>query len=195
MVQQITRKQVVAFRLAAVQDEVAGWWEAPISIFSLGLTRFPVTLWLPWDKGIVGDPEGRNPGNSQGFAVPCWQVGVPSGVLCSMLRDLQRCMEPIMWLKGNNILEASLLEVADYEPGVSPNQAEEATLLGKDPRPQEAWKTTTHPPDCPEETPEPRVVTRVADPQNVWQQMPPHLWGSDCPPRCLACLPWKMQSP
>ena len=68
-----------------------------------------------------------------------------------MAEDLQRCMEPLMQLKGDD-MEASLLEAADNEPGESLTLTEEATLLGKDPSPQEVQETTTHPPDYQEET-------------------------------------------
>ena len=54
-----------------------------------------------------------------------------------------------MYLKGDDILEVLLLEATDNEPGASLTLAEEPTLLGKDPTPQEAQETTTHPPDHP----------------------------------------------
>ena len=43
-----------------------------------------------------------------------------------------------MCLEGDDILEASLLEAADNEPGASPTLTEEATLLGEDLTPEEA---------------------------------------------------------
>ena len=60
--------------------------------------------------------------------------GASFRVLCNVVRDHQRCMEPLMYLKGDDILEALLLEATDNEPGASPTPAEEAALLGKDPR-------------------------------------------------------------
>ena len=41
-----------------------------------------------------------------------------------------------MHLKGDDVMEALLLKVADNEPGVSPFLSEEATLLNKDPTPR-----------------------------------------------------------
>ena len=35
MVQQATKKQAVAFRLPTFQEDVAGWWDAPMSTYSL----------------------------------------------------------------------------------------------------------------------------------------------------------------
>ena len=40
MVQQITRKKAAACRLPTVQEEVVGWWEAPLSIHGLGQQDF-----------------------------------------------------------------------------------------------------------------------------------------------------------
>ena len=72
-----------------------------------------------------------------------------------------------MHLKGDDILEASLLEAADNGPGASQTLAEEATLLGKDPTPQEARETTTCPPDCQEDTPEPKDAAGVVGPLDI----------------------------
>ena len=36
MVQQVARKQVMAFKLLTVQDKVVGLWEVPLSICGLG---------------------------------------------------------------------------------------------------------------------------------------------------------------
>ena len=36
LVQQAARKQAMAFRLPVVQEEVTGWWEAPVGVCSLG---------------------------------------------------------------------------------------------------------------------------------------------------------------
>ena len=71
-----------------------------------------------------------------------------------------------MHLKCDNVLEASLLEATDNQPGVSPTLAEEATLLGEDCTPQEPQETTTCPPDCLEEAPKPNVAAGVAGPLN-----------------------------
>ena len=53
-------------------------------------------------------------------------------------------MEPLMCLKGDDVLEALLLQATDNEPGTSLTLAEEATLFGENPTPQEAQETTTH---------------------------------------------------
>ena len=77
---------------------------------------------------------------------------MPSGVLCDMAWDPQRCMVPLMHLKEDDIMEASLLGAADNEPRASHTPAEDAALLGNDPTSQEA-QITTHPSNHSEETP------------------------------------------
>ena len=74
IVQQIARKQVVAFRLPTVQEEVAGWWVAPLSSCSLGQQDFLPHCDFCGMKGFEGDPEGRNPGTGQGSAVLCGEL-------------------------------------------------------------------------------------------------------------------------
>ena len=85
-------------------------------------------------------------------------------------------MEPLMYLKGDDTLEDSLLKATHNEPAASLTPAE-ATLLGEDHPSQEAWETTTCPADHPEETPEPKVTAGLewaaTDPQDFQGQMPP----------------------
>ena len=172
MMQQATRKQAMAFRLPTVQEEVAGWWEAPMSICGLGQQDF-----MP-HHDICGTGDLRETQNEETLALAralqhyMERLGAHTRVLCSMVRDLQRCMEPIMCLKGEDILEASLLRATDNEPGASPILVEETTLLGKDPTPQEAQEAITCSPDFPEETPKPKVTARVGDPLDIQQQIP-----------------------
>ena len=78
-----------------------------------------------------------------------------------------------MCIKGDDILEASLLKAADNKPRASQTSAEEATFLGEDPASQEAWKTTRHCPDHPEETPRPEGAAGLADRQDAQEQVPP----------------------
>ena len=127
-------------------------------------------------KGFQRKPEGRNLSTDQVSAALCGEVGAPPGMLCDMAWYLQRCMEPLMYLKDDDILEASLLETTDNESGASPTLAEEAALLGEDPPSQEAQKTTACPADHQEETPKPKVRAQlewaVTDPQAIQQQIP-----------------------
>ena len=81
-------------------------------------------------------------------------------------------MKPLMYLKGDNVLETLLLEATDNEPGASLTPAEEAALFGEDPASQEAQGTTTCPPDHLKETPEFKVTARVVGPWDAWEQIP-----------------------
>ena len=104
--------------------------------------------------------------------------GVPSGVLCDVAQDLQRCIVPLMCLEGDDILEASLPRATDNKLRMSLTLAEEAALLGDDPAPQRAWAIITCPSDCPEETPKPEGTSKlertVADLQGMQMQpLPP----------------------
>ena len=131
----------MAFRLPTVQDEVAGWWEAPLSICSLGHLDFQPHCDFcgtrdyreVWKEGTLVLAK----------ALQCCaeKSGLPPGMLCDIVKDLQRCMEPLMCLKGDDILEALLVKAADNEPRASFTPAEEASLMGEDPTSQEAQET------------------------------------------------------
>ena len=73
-----------------------------------------------------------------------------------------------------DILEASLLRAPDNEPGMSPNLAEEATLLGDDPALQGVQAVTTHPSNHPQETPKCKDAAKLewtaADLQGMQRQ-------------------------
>ena len=52
------------------------------------------------------------------------------GVLCGAVRELQQCMAPLMTIKGDDVMEASLLGPKEEEPGPSPTPEGEAALPG-----------------------------------------------------------------
>ena len=58
------------------------------------------------------------------------RLGALTRVLCDMVRELQRCMAPLMSLSMDDIVEASLLEPTGEECKTSPMPKEEAILLG-----------------------------------------------------------------
>ena len=87
---------------------------------------------------------------------------MPPGVLCNAAWDLKGCMAPLMWLGGDEIVEASLLGPANDGPGVPPTLEEEAVLLGDELEPQEAQEVTISLAECPE-TPKPKEPTEWSD--------------------------------
>ena len=52
MVQWAARKQAMAFRLSTVQEEVSGWWEAPMSIHGLGQQDFLLHCDFHWTRDL-----------------------------------------------------------------------------------------------------------------------------------------------
>ena len=86
----------MTFRLPTVQEEVVGWWEAPMDICSLGQQDF-----LP-DCDFHGARELRETHKEETLVLAralqpyVKRSGAPPGVLCSIVRDLQRSMESLM---------------------------------------------------------------------------------------------------
>ena len=195
--QELIRKQAAAFRLPAIQDDVSGGWEAPCRIHGLCQRKF-----LPHNDFCIMRVfrETRQEETLVLVRTPqhCVQkLGVPSEVLCDAAWNLQRCMVPLMHLKGEDILGTSLLGAADNEHGMSLTLEEEATLLGDDAKSQEAWEITTHPPNHPEETPMPKSAARLewttADPRTHRSSYcDHHHQDSDCLSQYLGHISLKM---
>ena len=88
---ELTRKQAASFRLPAIQAKVSGWWEAPCSIHSLNRRDF-----LPYSN-FCGMRDLRKTWQEETLVLAqalqhCRErSGVPSGVLCNVAHDLQRC--------------------------------------------------------------------------------------------------------
>ena len=59
-------------------------------------------------------------------------LGALTRVLYNAMRELQRCMAPLMSLSRDDIVEASLLEPTGKECKTSPTQEEEAILMGEE---------------------------------------------------------------
>ena len=97
-----------------------------------------------------------------------------------------------MCLKGDDILEVSLLKAADNEQGTSLTLAEEATILGENPTPQEAQGTTIYPPGHPEETPETKGHSQIKQTLRMHSSRYHfHVQDLACLPSCLTHLPLK----
>ena len=58
------------------------------------------------------------------------ESGFPTGVLSDAAWELQWCMAPLLFLNGDEIVEASLLRPIEGEHGTSPMPEEEAAFLG-----------------------------------------------------------------
>ena len=55
-------------------------------------------------------------------------LGAPTGILCAVIMDLSRCLKPL--LEKDDLMDVSMLEVAEEKPVASPTLMEEARLLG-----------------------------------------------------------------
>ena len=117
--QKLSKKQATASRLSAVQANVSGWWEAPHTICSLSQRDF-----LPYSD-FHGMRDFRETWQEDTLALAralqhcAERLGMPSGMLCDVAWDLQRCMVPLMCLEGDAILEALLLGATDNKPWTS----------------------------------------------------------------------------
>ena len=150
-----------------------------------GPTGFPPTLWLLWHKGLEGDPEGRNPGASQSFAVQCREVGSTSQGAMQHSKGPPDVFGTPMCLKGDDILEASHCR---QQARSVPNPGRRGCTLGQGSCPQEAQETNTCPPNCPEETPKPEVTAGVVGPLDIQWQLPSLPLGFG-PPAMASCPP------
>ena len=79
------------------------------------------------------------------------------GALCIVAQELQKCMAPLMNLNGDDIVEASLLELIGNELRTSPTLEEDAALLGEELKPPEVPEAAGSLHKCPE-TSEPEGI-------------------------------------
>ena len=63
--------------------------------------------------------------------------------MCGVVRDLWRCLVPLLQMHDEDIWEDSLLESVGDEPVAFQTPGEEALLLGEDPEPQGAQASTS----------------------------------------------------
>ena len=114
--------------------------------------------------------------------------GVPSGVLCSTVMDFQRYMEPLMCLKGYDVLEASLLKATDKEAMASPDPCRRDPTV-EEPDPQKAHASIPHIPAQPEQAFKPDDAVRLGvittDPWIFSNKYHHCHWVLDCPHWCL----------
>ena len=63
------------------------------------------------------------------------QLRVPLGLLCGTVQDLSRFLTPI--IEKDDLIDVSMLEIAEEELITSLKSAQEARQLGKEPEPWE----------------------------------------------------------
>ena len=155
-VQELARRQAVAFRLPTAQADRSGWWDPLQSLSALCCNTFlpPGGLKSSWD--IQETRKEKTLALAKALQSCCEQSGGPYSMLCGTAQDLQRCMVHLIWVKDFDVLEIPLLESADDESIVSLTPPEEAALLDE---PQKVQATTAHPLRHKEQTPKPGGVT------------------------------------
>ena len=90
--------QVAAFRLPLVQQEALGWWDAPPWLSKLCLQDFMPHTNASSTKDFWTIRQWRNLALAHVLQVCAERSGVSTGILCNSVRELQRCMAPLMCL-------------------------------------------------------------------------------------------------
>ena len=126
-----------AFRLPVAQQEASGWWDTPPALHGLCPQDFlPPTTASNSQNWVMR--QAKMLALAQALQACAEASGAKTGILCKAARKLQQCMAPLMTLKGDDIVEATLLRPTREEPGPSPTPEEEATLLDEEDEPSEA---------------------------------------------------------
>ena len=118
--------QAAAFWLPWAQQETAGWWTPPLAIAGFNLKDY---MPLPTSSNFQILRQRKNMALARVLQACAEESGSPSGVLCDVAQEIQWCMDPLLILNGNEIVEASLLRTVKGECGTSPTPEEEVTLL------------------------------------------------------------------
>ena len=135
-VQEFARKQVMGFRLPTTKKEKASCG-APPSLVGLRHRDFLPSL-PPRIQGLRDIWVVRH--NETLALAQAFQQSFFAG------------LEPL--IERDDLLDASMLEVAEEEPVTSPNPAGEGRLVGEESEPKEEWTTASHIHDQPEEASE-----------------------------------------
>ena len=119
--------QTVAFWLPLAQHKSTGWWAPPPAIPKLWLEQYMPS---PASSNVRVMRQQGTLALARALQAHTKESGYPIGVICDVARELQQCMAPLLALKGDEIVEASLLQPVEGECRTSPTPEEEATLLG-----------------------------------------------------------------
>ena len=140
--QNFTLWQAAAFRLPVVQQEASGWWDALPTHHRLSPQDFlpPTTT-----SDFQINRQAKMLALAQALQACTEASGAETGILCEAARELQQCMAPLMTLRGDYIVEATLLRPTKEGLGPLPTLEEETALLSDEDEPAEEpteWTTT-----------------------------------------------------
>ena len=124
--------------------------------------RLLAPQWFLQYQGFLREEEGGDLGTGPSSASLCREVGDASWSPVQYITEPSKCMEPLMCLEGDEIVEVSLIGPTDDGSGMSPTLVEEAVLLGHEPVPQEPQEATMCPCEHPE-VPEPEEPATQSD--------------------------------
>ena len=119
--------QAVVFWLPWAQQETAGWWAPPLTIPGLHLEDYMPS---PTSFNFWIMRQQKTMALARVLQACAEKSGVPTGVLCDVVWELQWDMAPLLVLNGNKIVEASLLRPIWGECRTPHTPEEEAALLG-----------------------------------------------------------------
>ena len=113
--------KVVAFRLPLAQHEALGWLGAPPGFSRLHLMDFLVHTVVSGPRDFWNMQQEKTLALAQALQACAEESGVPTGVLCKSVWELQNCMVPLMTLSGDDIVEVSLLKPMGDKHGTPPH--------------------------------------------------------------------------
>ena len=161
-VQALVSRQAAAFRLPLAQQEKSSWWStAPcLSVLKWG------DFLLPPFQGVAGQHGGASPDSS----IVHHTIRNAPGSLCGAIQKLQRCPTPL--LERGDLLDITMLNVAEKDPVTPPVPTERASSPEKKPEP---WKEepTTVPTHYRQETSEPEGAAHLGELAIMQRQFPP----------------------
>ena len=134
------------FRLPATHKEKLRWCSTPLSMAGLRCPDF-LLLSAPRIQGpmdICIESRAKRVAVDQVLKQCAVQLGSPPGILCGTIQDLCRCLVPL--IEKDDLIDTSMLEVAEEEPMTSSNTEQEAEQWGAEPELQEELATTLHTP-------------------------------------------------
>ena len=115
--------------LPAALDEESGWWNCPPSLSTLVQNDFLPYVVIQDMQDVWEARKEQTLALAKALQCCIEWAGGPHIVMCSVARDLQRCMAHLMEFKEEDVLEISSLKPMYGDSTASPTPLEEAALL------------------------------------------------------------------
>ena len=131
--------QAVAFRLPLAKHEALGWWDAPLQLSRHHPKDFMLLTDASHSRDFRAVREEKTLALAQRLQACTEGLGVPTGILCDTVWELQKCMAPLMTLSGNDIIEAPSWNPMKKCVEPSPLQRRKQSSWVRNPRPHPSW--------------------------------------------------------